>query len=57
MISEEAQKCYMWSNEDYEEVCDKLAKYGRILDPVPIDGQCMLTAPMKQCKLKPKLQS
>ena len=56
MISEEAQKCYMWSNEDYEEVCDKLAKYGRIQDPVPIDGHCMFTAPMKQCKLNPNFK-
>ena len=55
-ISEEAQKCYMWSNEDYESVCDKIAKYGRIPDPVPIDGHCMFTSVMKQCKLNPNFK-
>ena len=56
IISEEAQKCYMWSNEEYESVCDKIAKYGRIPDPVPIDGHCMFTAVMKQCKLNPNFK-
>ena len=57
VISEEAQKCYIWSEEEYQSVCNKLAKYGRIPDPVTIDGDCMFTAPMKQCKLNPNFKA
>ena len=50
-LREEVQKCYFASNEDYDAVLVKLAKYGREPDPVKIDGHCMFTAPMKQCSL------
>ena len=56
IISPEAQACYMWSNEDYDKVCNKLAKFRRIPDPVTIDGHCMFSAPMKQCLLNPNFK-
>ena len=50
-ISEEAQQYFLASDEDLEALKLKAAHYGRDLDPVPIDGDCLLHAIRKQCKI------
>ena len=50
-ISEEAQQYFLSCEEDLNILKDKVAKYGRDLDPVPIDGDCLLHAIRKQCKI------
>ena len=50
-ISEEARMYYLSSDEDLQILKMKAAQYGRDLDPVPIDGDCLLHAFRKQCYL------
>ena len=50
-LSEEAQEYFLYCEEDLNILKDKVAKYGRDLDPVPIDGDCLLHAIRKQCKI------
>ena len=52
-ISEEAQSYFLYSDEDLEILKTKAAKYRRHLDPVPIDGNCLLHAFRKQCLINP----
>ena len=53
-ISEEAQQFFLSCDEDLEILKDKAANYGRDLDPVPIDGDCLLHAIRKQCAINRK---
>ena len=53
-ISEEARSFFLSCDEDLEILKDKAAKYGRDLDPVPIDGDCLLHAIRKQCDINQK---
>ena len=48
-VSEEAQKFFLYCDEDLDILKNKAAKYGRDLDPVAIDGDCLLHAFRKQC--------
>ena len=52
-ISEEAQSYFLACEEDLTVLQDKAAKYGKDLDPVPIDGDCLLHAFQKQCDINP----
>ena len=52
-LSKEAQAYFWSSDEDLMILKDKAACYGRDLDPVPIDGDCLLHAVRKQCDINP----
>ena len=52
-ISEEAQQYFLSCDDDLEILKNKAAKYSQDLDPVPIDGDCLLHAFRKQCMINP----
>ena len=53
-ISEEARSHYLFSDKDLEILKTKVAKYGRVLKAVPIDGDCLLHAIRDQCAINPQ---
>ena len=53
-ISEEARSHYLFSDKDLEILKTKVAKYGRELKAVPIDGDCLLHAIRDQCAINPQ---
>ena len=52
-LSKEAQLYFLSSDDDLKILKDKAAHYGRDLDPVPVDGDCLLHAVRKQCDINP----
>ena len=52
-ISEEARSYFLSSNLDLEILKTKVAKYGRDLNPVPIDGDCLLHTIQDQTEINP----
>ena len=52
-LSKEAQLYFLSSDDDLKILKDKAAHYGHDLDPVPVDGDCLLHAVRKQCDINP----
>ena len=52
-ISSEARNLYLYSDDDLEILKTKVARYGRDLKAVPIDGDCLLHAIRDQTEINP----